>query len=268
MPKGIEDFIKMKLNGDKIVMLTAYDFIQAGIAEEAAVDIVLIGDSLATTVQGKNNTISATVDEMIYHSKMVKNGLKDTFSVCDMPFMSYQISEEAALANAGRILKESGVNAVKIEGGKTIAATVKRLTENGIPVIGHIGLMPQFINVLGGYKVQGKIESQVEKLAEDAKALEEAGAFMIVLEAMPEEAALTVHNIVNIPTIGIGAGRFTDGQVLVFYDAVGMLAQKPPKFVKKFADSRSILISALKTYGKEVRSGAFPAEENIYKKNI
>ncbi|MHB8231750.1 MAG: 3-methyl-2-oxobutanoate hydroxymethyltransferase [bacterium] len=265
MPKGIEDFIKMKLNGDKIVMITAYDFIQAGIALDAGVDIVLVGDSLATTVQGKDNTIGVTLEEMIYHAKIVKDALKDTFVVCDMPFMSYQVSAEQALTNAGRILKESGANAVKTEGGETIANTVKRLTENGIPVIGHIGLMPQFINVLGGYKVQGKIEPQVEKLISDAKALEKAGAFMIVLEAMPEEAALSVQNNISIPTIGIGAGRFTDGQVLVFYDAVGMLAQKPPKFVKKFADSRSLLTGALKTYRDEVKNGLFPAEENIYK---
>lgn len=265
MPKGIDDFIKMKLNGEKIAMITAYDFVQAGIAGEAGVDIVLVGDSLATTVQGKDNTISATLEEMIYHAKIVKNALKDVFTACDMPFMSYQVNAEQALMNAGRILKESGVNAVKTEGGKVIAGTVKRLVENGIPVIGHIGLMPQFINVLGGYKVQGKIEPQIEKLVDDAKALEDAGAFMIVLEAMPEEAALSVQNNIKIPTIGIGAGRFTDGQVLVFYDAVGMLPQKPPKFVKKFVDSRSMLIDGLKTYKEEVKSGAFPAEENIYK---
>ena len=265
MPKGIDDFIKMKLNGEKIAMITAYDFVQAGIAGEAGIDIVLVGDSLATTVQGKDNTISATLEEMIYHAKIVKNALKDVFTACDMPFMSYQVNAEQALMNAGRILKESGVNAVKTEGGKVIAGTVKRLVENGIPVIGHIGLMPQFINVLGGYKVQGKIEPQIEKLVDDAKALEDAGAFMIVLEAMPEEAALSVQNNIKIPTIGIGAGRFTDGQVLVFYDAVGMLPQKPPKFVKKFTDSRSILIDGLKTYKEEVKSGVFPAEENIYK---
>ena len=265
MTKGIEDFIKMKLNGEKIAMLTAYDFIQAGIAGEAGIDIVLVGDSLSTTVQGKDNTISVTLEEMIYHAKMVKHALKDVFTAFDMPFMSYQVSSEQALTNAGRILKESGVNAVKIEGGKALAGTVKKLTESGIPVIGHIGLMPQFINILGGYKVQGKIESQIEKLVEDAKALENAGAFMIVLEAMPEEAALSVQDNINIPTIGIGAGRFTDGQVLVFYDAVGMLPQKPPKFVKKFTDSRSLLIDGLKTYREEVKNGAFPAEENIYK---
>lgn len=265
MPKGIDDFIKMKLSGEKIVMITAYDFVQAGIAKEAGIDIVLVGDSLATTFQGKDNTIGATLEEMIYHSMIVKSALKDVFTACDMPFMSYQVSPEQALSNAGRILKESGVNAVKIEGGKTIANTVKRLTDSGIPVIGHIGLMPQFINVLGGYKVQGKIGSQIEKLVEDAKSLEDSGAFMIVLEAMPEEAALSVQNSIKIPTIGIGAGRFADGQVLVFYDAVGMLSQKPPKFVKKFADSRSILVGALKTYGKEVKEGLFPAEDNIYK---
>jgi 3-methyl-2-oxobutanoate hydroxymethyltransferase len=179
--------------------------------------------------------------------------------------MSYQVNSEQALTNAGRILKESGANAVKMEGGANIAGTVKKLTESGIPVIGHIGLMPQFINVLGGYKVQGKISSQIDKLVEDAKALEDAGAFMIVLEAMPEDAAISVKKSINIPAIGIGAGKYTDGQVLVFYDAVGMLAQKPPKFVKKFAESRPIIIEALKTYGREVKNGSFPAEENIYK---
>ena len=265
MQKGTEDFIKMKLNGEKIVMITAYDYVQAGIAEEAGVDIVLVGDSLATTVQGKDNTISVTLDEMIYHTKIVRAGLKNTFLACDMPFMSYQVNSEQALTNAGRILKESGANAVKMEGGANIAGTVKKLTESGIPVIGHIGLMPQFINVLGGYKVQGKISSQIDKLVEDAKALEDAGAFMIVLEAMPEDAAISVKKSINIPAIGIGAGKYTDGQVLVFYDAVGMLAQKPPKFVKKFAESRPIIIEALKTYGREVKNGSFPAEENIYK---
>ena len=267
MNRGIEDFIRMKSAGEKIVMITAYDYVQAGIAAEAGVDLVLVGDSLATTVQGRENTLSVTLDEMIYHARIVKSALKDTFTACDMPFMSYQASAEQALLNAGRILKETGANAVKMEGGTVIANTVRRATENGIPVIGHIGLMPQFINVLGGYKVQGKIEPQVENLVNDAVSLEQAGAFMIVLEAMPEEAALRGREKISIPTIGIGAGRYTDGQVLVFYDAVGMLDKKPPKFVKKFADSRPLLVSALKSYGNEVRNGEFPAEENIYKKS-
>ena len=263
--KGIADFIKMKLDKEKIVMVTAYDYISAGIAKEAGVDIVLVGDSLATTVQGKDNTIGVTLEEMIYHAKIVKGALTDVFVACDMPFMSYQVSPEQALINAGRILKESGANGVKIEGGETAGMTIKKLAENGIPVIAHIGLMPQFINVLGGYKVQGRIESQIERLVNDAVALEKAGAFMIVLEAMPEEAALSVQNNVSIPTIGIGAGRYTDGQVLVFYDAVGMLDKKPPKFVKKFADSRTLIVNALKSYKEEVKNGSFPAEENIYK---
>ncbi len=263
--KGTEDFIKMKFNKDKIVMVTAYDYISAGMAKEADVDIVLVGDSLATTVQGKNNTICVTLEEMIYHAKIVKNALKDLFVVCDMPFMSYQVSAEQALINAGRILKESGVNGVKMEGGEFIADTVRKITESGIPVVAHIGLMPQFINVLGGYKVQGRIEFQMERLVNDAMALEKAGAFMIVLEAMLEEAALNVQNNIRIPTIGIGAGRYTDGQVLVFYDAVGMLDKKPPKFVKKFADSRALIVNALKSYKEEVKNGSFPSEENIYK---
>ncbi|MCL4321404.1 MAG: 3-methyl-2-oxobutanoate hydroxymethyltransferase [Deltaproteobacteria bacterium] len=263
--KGTADFIKMKLDKEKIVMVTAYDYISAGIAKEAGIDIVLVGDSLATTVQGKNNTIGVTLEEMIYHTKIVKSALTDFFVVCDMPFMSYQVSSEQALINAGRILKESGANGVKMEGGELIAKTVKKITETGIPVVAHIGLMPQFINVLGGYKVQGRIESQVERLVNDAVSLEKAGAFMIVLEAMPEEAALSIQSNISIPTIGIGAGRYTDGQVLVFYDAVGMLDKKPPKFVKKFADSRTLIVNALKSYKEEVKNGSFPAEENIYK---
>lgn len=264
MSKGIEDFIKMKAAGEKIAMITAYDHVQAGIAAEAGVDMVLVGDSLGTTVQGMENTIGVTVEEMIYHSKIVKSALKDIFVACDMPFMSYQAGPEQAIVNAGRILKESGVNAVKMEGGAVIAPSVKKITENGIPVIGHIGLMPQFINVLGGYKVQGKLEGQIKTLIADAEALEKAGAFMIVLEAMPEDAASKVTAALNIPAIGIGAGRNTDGQVLVFYDAVGMLEKKPPKFVKKYADSRSVLIGALKSYRDEVKNGQFPSEENIY----
>lgn len=263
--KGTEDFIKMKFNKDKIVMVTAYDYVSASMAKEADVDIVLVGDSLATTVQGRDNTIGITLEEMIYHAKIVKDALKDVFVVCDMPFMSYQVSPEQALINAGRILKESGANGVKMEGGGFISGTVKKVTESGIPVIAHIGLMPQFINVMGGYKVQGRVESQIERLIDDAVSLEKAGAFMIVLEAMSEEAALSVQNNVNVPTIGIGAGRFTDGQVLVFYDAVGMLDKKPPKFVKKFADSRTLIVNALRNYKDEVKNGLFPSEENIYK---
>ncbi len=262
--KTIKDFLEMKRNGEKIVMLTAYDNVQAGVIREAGVDIVLVGDSLATTVQGKEDTISVTLEEMIYHSKMVKTGLKDTLVVCDMPFMSYQVSPEQALKNSGRLLKESGVNGVKMEGGKSISETVKRLVDCGIPVIAHIGLMPQFINILGGYKVQGKMKSQVEVLVEDAISLEKAGAFMIVLEAMPEEAAMSIQNSISIPTIGIGAGRYCDGQVLVYYDVVGMLDKKPPRFVKKFVDSRKMLVEAIKEYRDEVRKGSFPSKENIY----
>lgn len=262
--KYIDDFVKMKHGNEKIVMLTAYDYVQAGIANEAGIDIVLVGDSLATTFQGKSDTIGVTLDEMIYHAKIVKSALKDTFTVCDMPFMSYQVSIEQALANAGRILKESGVNGVKLEGGSVFSGTVERLVKSGIPVVGHIGLMPQHVNILGGYKVQGKFENQVEQLVDDAVSLEKAGAFMIILEAMPEEAASRVQEKVGIPTIGIGAGRNTDGQVLVFYDAVGMLENKPPKFVKKFVDSRKVLLDALSDYRSEVKNGKFPSRENIY----
>lgn len=263
--KGPQDFIKMKLENEKIVMITAYDYVQAGIAGEAGVDIVLVGDSLATTVQGKDNTMGVTVEEMIYHAKIVKDALGDVFVACDMPFMSYQVSPEQALTNAGKIIKQSSANGVKIEGGAVFADSVKKLVDSGIPVIAHIGLMPQFINVMGGYKVQGKLESQIQKLVDDAVSLEKAGAFMIVLEAMPEQAVLSVQNNISIPSIGIGAGRYTDGQVLVFYDAVGMLDKKPPKFVKKFIDSRVLLVDALKSYREEVKNGIFPSEKNIYK---
>jgi 3-methyl-2-oxobutanoate hydroxymethyltransferase len=263
--KNINDFMKMKLNKEKISMITAYDFIQAEIAKEAGIDIILVGDSVATTVQGKENTLSVTVDEIVYHTKLVKAGAKDVFIIADMPFMSYQVGEKEALINAGRFIKEGGANAVKIEGGSLIKETVKKIVNAGIPVVAHIGLMPQFINALGGYKVQGRTESEAEALVDDAIELEKAGAFMILLEAMPEQTALVIQKAVNIPTIGIGAGRYTDAQVLVFYDVVGMLAGKPPKFVKKYLDSRSLLIKALSDFKDETKKGLFPSEENIYK---
>ncbi len=263
--KSIIDFQKMKLDNEKISMITAYDFVQAGIAKEAGIDIILVGDSLATTVQGKKNTLSVTMDEMIYHTKLVKEGAGDVFILADMPFMSYQTGPKEALINAGRLVKEAGANAVKIEGGAFLKETIEKIVTAGIPVMAHIGLMPQFINMLGGYKVQGRSEAEAVKLASAAAELEHAGAFMIVLEAIPEETSLVIQKAVNIPVIGIGAGRYTDGQVLVFYDVVGMLAAAPPKFVKKYADSRSILIKALSDFRDEIKKGIFPSAENIYK---
>ena len=264
MMKNINTFKEMKSKNEKIAMITAYDFVQAQIAEEAEIDIILVGDSLATTVQGKNNTLSVTIEEIIYHTELVRRGAKNSFIVSDMPFMSYQTDEKEALKNAGRFVKESGANAVKIEGGINIKQTIEKITGAGIPVISHIGLMPQFINTMGGYKVQGRLESEIEKLVFAASELEKAGSFMIVLEAMPENAANAVQHAVKIPTIGIGAGRYTDGQVLVFHDAVGMLSSKPPKFVKKYAETRNIMTKALSEFKEEVKNNIFPSSDNIY----
>ena len=262
--KNINTFNRMKTDNEKITMITAYDFVQAQIAEEADIDIILIGDSLATTIQGKENTLPVTVEEMIYHTELVRRGAKNSFIVSDMPFMSYQIDEKEALKNAGRFVKESGANAVKIEGGINIKHIIEKITGAGIPVVSHIGLMPQFINTMGGYKVQGRLESEIEKLVLAALELEKAGSFMMVLEAMPENAADAVQSAVKIPTIGIGAGRHTDGQVLVFHDAVGMLSSKPPKFVKKYAETRNIMLKALSEFKDDVKNNIFPSSDNIY----
>jgi 3-methyl-2-oxobutanoate hydroxymethyltransferase len=257
----VPEIQRMKERGEKITMLTAYDAPMAEIIDECGIDMILVGDSVGTVISGYPNTLPVTVEEMIYHTKAVCRKVKRALVVIDMPFMSYQVSIEEAKRNAGRMIKESGAEAVKIEGGVSVKDVVKAIVDIDIPVVGHIGLTPQSIHKFGGYKIQ----RQREKLLEDAKAIEEAGAFAIVLECVPEEIAKEITEMLTIPTIGIGAGRYCDGQVLVIHDLLGMLGDFRPKFVKRYVDLRSIISKAVKEFIEEVKTGAFPTEEHIFR---
>ncbi|MDR2772535.1 MAG: 3-methyl-2-oxobutanoate hydroxymethyltransferase [Elusimicrobiota bacterium] len=265
MPKTIPQIIQKKAAGLKISMLTCYDYSMARLFAQTDLDMILVGDSLGNVKLGYKNTLPVTVKDMIYHAKSVKRGNDKALIVCDMPFMSYEISAHEALKNAGEIIKKSGANAVKVEGGAEIAGTVKALTDAKIPVMGHLGLTPQAVNKFGGFKVQGRGDEAQNKLISDAKALEEAGCFSVVLEAVPQDLAKNVSQILEIPTIGIGAGKFCDGQVLVSDDMLGVFEDFTPKFVKQYANLSSIIRQAVDTYIKEVNDGTFPAEENSYK---
>ena len=254
----------MKGEGEKITMLTAYDTPFARILDEAGIDILLIGDSVGSVVAGYPNTLPVTIEEMIYHTKAVVRGTGHALVVIDMPFMSYQISIEDAKRNAGRMIKESGAEAVKLEGGVNMKGVIKAITDIDIPVMGHIGLTPQSIHQMGGYKVQGKVEEQKRKVMEDAIAVEEAGAFSLVLECIPTELATEITGRLSIPTIGIGAGVHCDGQVLVIHDVLGLLGDFRPKFVKSYADLRTIISQAVTEYRDEVRNAKFPTEEHTF----
>ncbi|MBI4208892.1 MAG: 3-methyl-2-oxobutanoate hydroxymethyltransferase [Deltaproteobacteria bacterium] len=258
------DLKKMKERGEKIVMLTAYDYPFAKILDEAGVDVLLIGDSVGMVFSGYENTLPVTVEEMIYHTRAVVRGRKRALIVTDMPFMSYQGSIEEARRNAGRILKEGGSDAVKLEGGAPMAETIQSLVSIGIPVMGHVGLTPQSIHQMGGYKVQGKNRSQRERLLGDAKAVEEAGAFALVLEGIPADLATQVTKSISIPTIGIGAGVHCEGQVLVIHDLAGLLGDFQPTFVKRYCDGRALISKAVQEYVQEVRGGKFPTERHSY----
>ncbi|HEY2105094.1 MAG TPA: 3-methyl-2-oxobutanoate hydroxymethyltransferase [Candidatus Binataceae bacterium] len=259
---------RMKARRRKIAMLTAYDFTFARIFDQAGIDILLVGDSLGMTVQGRDTTLPVTVDEMVYHLRMVTRACARALVVGDMPFLSYQVSAEDALRNAGRLIKEGGAEAVKLEGGVMIADTVRRLVDVDIPVMGHIGLTPQSVHRMGGYRVQGRIEGRAagcrERLLEDAAALEAAGAFAIVLEGMPAELAREITERCSVPTIGIGAGPECDGQVLVMHDMLGLSQSRKPRFVKAYAALSQAVGSAAADYAREVREGAFPAPEHCY----
>ncbi len=255
---------RMKNEGKKIVMVTAYDYPFARIMDESGVDVILVGDSLGMVVQGLSNTLSVTVDEMIYHTRAVVRGTSRAFVVIDMPFLSYQVSPVQARQSAGQMIKESGAEAVKLEGGANMAETIRALCEIDIPVMGHIGLTPQSIHRMGGYRVQGRNEAQRMKLLEDARAVEEAGAFAMVLEGMPLELAKEITEVVSIPTIGIGAGVHCDGQVLVMHDLLGILDEFQPTFVKRYAHLKDIVIKAITQYSEEVRGSRFPGEEHSY----
>ncbi|MBI5192235.1 MAG: 3-methyl-2-oxobutanoate hydroxymethyltransferase [Nitrospirae bacterium] len=263
-PITIPDIIKRKSTGKKITMLTAYDYLFAGIVDEAGIDIVLVGDSLGTVVQGHPTTIPVTMDEMIYHTKMVKRGIKNALVVGDMPFLSYQTHVSDAVYNAGRFLKEGGAAAVKAEGGINVIDKIKAIITAGIPVMGHVGMLPQTYHQMGGYKVQGKEDAQAESILNDAILLEEAGAFAIVIEGVPEGLAKRITDSVSIPTIGIGAGVNCDGQVLVLYDLLGLLHHPMPKFVRKYADLRSTCIESVKRFKEDVESGRFPGDNESY----
>ncbi len=263
--KTILDLKKMKSTGDKIAMLTAYDFGMASLIDDTDIDIILVGDSLGNVVLGYDTTLPVTMEDMLHHTKAVVRGALKPLIVADMPFMSYQISPQIALANAGRFLQEAGAQAVKLEGGREQAEAVQKITSSGIPVMAHLGLTPQSIHQIGGYKVQGKKEDAAEKMLDDARILEEAGAFSLVLECVPEKLAKEITESISIPTIGIGAGVNCDGQVLVINDMLGMYERITPKFVKKYANLGAEIKKAVKTYIAEVKDGAFPDAEHSFK---
>jgi len=253
-----------KQKGEKISMLTAYDYSQAKIVDEAGVDMILVGDSLGMVVLGYENTLSVTLEEMIHHGKAVLRGSQRAMVVMDMPFMTYQVNRDEALKNAGRLIQETGAHAVKVEGGEEILEAVKGIAGAGIPVMGHLGLTPQSVGQLGGYKVQGKDIQAAKKMIKDARALEEAGAFSLVLECVPWQVASFIRDQVSIPVIGIGAGKECDGQVLVFHDVLGLFDEFRPKFVKEYQNLRDKMIVGIKDYIDEVREGKFPGEEHIF----
>jgi len=260
----VPTILEKKQKKEKITMLTCYDYSTAVLIDRAGIDMLLVGDSVGVVFSGYENTLPVTVEEILYHTKAVVRGRKNALVVADMPFLSYQSSTEEAVRNCGLMLK-AGAEAVKLEGGVEICEIVSKLFLSGIPVMGHIGLTPQSVNVLGGYKVQGKTEETRKKLIESAKALESAGAFSIVLECVPEDVAKEITEILTIPTIGIGAGRFTDGQVLVINDILGLFEGFRPKFVKRYVDLAVPIEKAVRDYIEEVKEGKFPAEENIFK---
>jgi 3-methyl-2-oxobutanoate hydroxymethyltransferase len=259
-----QSFVDAKKNNRKITMLTAYDYSMAQILDESGIDAILVGDSLAMTIQGKDSTLEVTIDEMLYHCRCVARGVKKAMLVGDMPFLTYHINTDEAVRNAGRFIQEGKATAVKLEGGTSMAATVRAIVRAQIPVMGHIGLTPQSVNVFGGFKVQGKEESAAKALLEDALALEDAGAFAIVLEAVPELLAKLISEKVRIPTIGIGAGRYCDGQILVIHDMLGLYSDFTPKFVKQYAKLRGTMAEAVRHYVDEVKAQQFPEEQHTF----
>ncbi len=264
MKNTVSTLRQQKENGDKITMLTAYDYSTAKLMEEAGINMILVGDSLGMVMLGYEDTIPVTMEDMIHHTKAVTRATKDTFVVSDMPFMSYHVSIEQAVANAGRLVKEGMCQAVKLEGGAKVCPQIRAIVDAQIPVCAHIGLTPQSVNAFGGFKVQGKTEEAARQLIEDAKAVEAAGAFMVVLECVPEKLAKIVTEAVSIPTIGIGAGAGCDGQVLVYQDMLNLYGGIKPKFVKQFANLGDVMREAFKEYSREVKEGTFPAPEHTF----
>ncbi|MCY7977020.1 3-methyl-2-oxobutanoate hydroxymethyltransferase [Bacillus inaquosorum] len=261
------DFLKMKESEEPIVMMTAYDYPAAKLAEQAGVDMILVGDSLGMVVLGLDSTVGVTVADMIHHTKAVKRGAPNTFIVTDMPFMSYHLSKEDTLKNAAAIVQESGADALKLEGGEGVFESIRALTLGGIPVVSHLGLTPQSVGVLGGYKVQGKDEQSAKKLIEDSIKCEEAGAMMLVLECVPAELTAKIADMLSIPVIGIGAGVKADGQVLVYHDIIGHGVERTPKFVKQYTRIDETIETAISGYVHDVRHRAFPEQKHSFQMN-
>ncbi|MEZ4240902.1 MAG: 3-methyl-2-oxobutanoate hydroxymethyltransferase [Myxococcota bacterium] len=260
--KTVLDLRKQKADHEKIVMVTAYDATMARLVDRAGVDMVLVGDSLGMVVQGHHDTLPVTLDQMVYHCACVSRGLQKAHLVADLPFMSYQVSAEQALASAGRLLQEGGAQSVKLEGGRSVAPSIARLVDAGIPVVGHIGLTPQSVHAMGGFRVQGRSDADAERVMQDAIAVEEAGAFLVVLEGIPSDLAAEITERLHIPTVGIGAGSATDGQVLVCNDVLGLDLSFAPKFVKRFAELETVAVGAFEQYAAEVRGGVFPGPQH------
>ncbi|MBM4141786.1 MAG: 3-methyl-2-oxobutanoate hydroxymethyltransferase [Nitrospira sp.] len=257
--------MKKKAEKRKITMLTAYDYPFARIVDEAGIDGIIVGDSVAMVVQGIENTLPVTMDEMVYHTKIVARAVNNAIVIGDMPFMSYQASIEDAVRNAGRFLKEAGASAVKIEGGAEVAEHIRAMTKSDIPVMAHIGLTPQSIHRMGGYKIQGRTKEAAERLIEEAHINEDAGAFSLILEAIPAELAALITKELTIPTIGIGAGPSCDGQVLVLHDVIGLFERFLPKFAKRYVNVKDEVLRAIKNYKEEVENGLFPSDEHSFK---
>jgi 3-methyl-2-oxobutanoate hydroxymethyltransferase len=261
----IQDFLKKKVEQKKITMLTAYDYPFAKIVDEAGIDAIIVGDSVGMVVQGLENTLPVTMDEMIYHTNIVSRAVKNAMVIGDLPFMSYQASVEEAVRNAGKFLKDAGASAVKIEGGAEVAQHIRAMTKSDIPVMAHIGLTPQSIHRMGGYKIQGKTEESAKKLLEEAHIAEDAGAFSLLLEAIPKGLARKITEELSIPTIGIGAGPYCDGQVLVLHDVIGLFERFLPKFAKRYTNLKDEALKAIIAYKEEVEKGIFPSEEHSFK---
>jgi len=265
-PKKVttQTLVEMKERGDKISMLTAYDYTMARILDQAGIDVILVGDSASNVMAGHDTTVPMTMDHMIYHASCVARGVEKALVIADLPFMSYQVKPTEALTNAGRMMKEAGAHAVKLEGGKPVVKTVSKIVEAGIPVMGHLGLTPQSIYKFGTYKVRATENTEADQLIEDAKRLEEAGCFSIVLEKIPAKLAQRVTNELSIPTIGIGAGANCDGQVLVSHDMLGLNKEFNPRFLRRYADMHTDMTDAVQQYISDVKSGDFPNENEEY----
>ncbi|MBO5691234.1 MAG: 3-methyl-2-oxobutanoate hydroxymethyltransferase [Spirochaetaceae bacterium] len=264
MKNTVVSFREAKQKGEKICLLTAYDYSTARLMDEAGINGILVGDSLGNVMLGYEDTISVTMEDMIHHGAAVARGAKNALVIIDMPFMSYQTSVYDAVVNAGRLMKEGRASAIKLEGGSEVCPQIKAITAASIPVMAHLGLTPQSINAFGGFKVQGKSEAAARKLLEDARAVEEAGAFAVVLECVPAKLAKMVSESISIPTIGIGAGKGCDGQILVYQDMLGMYSDFTPKFVRRFATVGETMKAAFAEYCKSVQDGSFPAPEHEF----